>query len=157
MYLSYRAAQEKAVQQYDAAFHLLKVTYPLVRDPKLLMGVLHNLLSSLEHSMDAVLAYERQLQLIPAYRDDFQDKFNLFRLKCVRRNNLSMDAVNLMIELRSTVELHKKSPMEFERRNQLIICDKSYQYKSISVPELQKYLLTTKQFIDQLKVIIRFD
>ena len=34
---------EKAKFKYDVAFHLLKVTFPLVNDPRLLIGVIGNL------------------------------------------------------------------------------------------------------------------
>ena len=74
---NYILSKQKVFQQYDTAFHLLKVTFPLVKDQKLLMGVIHNLFTSLELCMDAILRYERELQLIPAFRDLLKMLFQL--------------------------------------------------------------------------------
>ncbi len=152
----YSAYKARAQQQYDAAFHLLKVTFPLVKDPKLLLGVVHNLFASMEASMDALLAYERQLHLIPAYQEDFQSKFNLFRYKCVRRNHIPVEIIVLMQELREILELHTKSPMEFQRGNNLVICDRNYLLKTISLRDLQNYLFQANQLLDLTDKIIRF-
>ena len=92
-------AKDKARQQYDAAFHLLNVTFPLVKDPKLLIGIVHNVFMSMEYSMDAILNYETQLRLVPQHSNVFQSKFNIFRLKSVRRNNIPGKIVNQMLEI----------------------------------------------------------
>ncbi len=152
----YLAAKAKAKQQYDAAFHLLKVTFPLVKDPKLLLGVVHNLFASMEATMDAILAYERQLRYIPSYQEDFQSRFNLFRLRCLKRNNIPTEYPMLMQELQEILALHKKSPMEFQRGNSLVICDRNYLLKTISLRELQQYVEQAKGFLDTTERIIRF-
>ena len=153
----YLLSQEKARQQYNAAFHLLNVTFPLVKDPKLLMGVLHNVFSSMEANMDAILSYERELQLVPHYRPYFQNKYNAFRSKSVPRNKIPLEMVNLMGELKEVLDLHQKSPMEFRRGNKLIICSSNYHLiKTISIKELTYYIQQTKQFIDLTTQIIRF-
>lgn len=152
---NYHSAREKARQQYDAAFHLLNVTFPLAKDPQLLMGVVNNLLSSLEHSLTAILAYERQLRLVPPYFDNFQSKFNLFRLKSVQRNKISPDYVNLILDLKEILELHKRSPLEFQRGNRFVICTKDFQLKAISIKDLQEYLTKTKEFLALSEKIIK--
>lgn len=151
----YPLAKEKARQQYDAAFHLLNVTYPLVQDQKMLIGIVHNLFSSLESSMDAILAYERQLRLIPAYPENFQSKFNLFRLKSVRRNQIPPQFVNLLKELNEMIRLHKESPMEFQRGSKFVICNGSYRMKSITVADLKSHLNLTKEFLELTEKITR--
>lgn len=152
---NYFVLKEKALQQYEAAFHLLHVTFPLVKDPKLLMGVVHNIFSSLEYSMGAILDYERQLHLVPHYFDNFQSKINLFRLRSVRRNNIPMETVNLMLELRDILELHKISPMEFQRGNRLVICNKDYLLKTLSIKELHAHLAKAREFLGQTDNILK--
>ena len=145
---NYQMAREKAQQQYDSAFHLLKVTYPLARDEKLLLGVLFNLFSSLESSMTSILAYERQLHLVPAYLDNFQSKFNLFRYKSLQRNKIPEEYALLMTELQEMIELQKKCPVEFQRGNRLVMCTKDYEMKTLSLKEIQDYLGKTKDFLE---------
>jgi len=141
-------SKEKAIQQYDAAFHLLNVTFPLVRDPKLLIGVINNIFSSLEYSMDTILEHERQLKLVPPYPENFQSKLNIFRYRSMKRNNVPNPIVNLMMELRELLDLHKRSPMEFQRGNRFVICSKDYRLKVISIKEIREYLNQNKEFLD---------
>lgn len=152
---NYLSLKEKASQQYEVAFHLLHVTFPLVKDPKLLLGIVHNIFSSLEYSMSAILEYEKQLQLVPNYLDNFQSKLNLFRLKSMRRNNVPMETVNLMLELRDLLELHKRSPMEFQRGNRLVICSRDYRLRTLSIRDLQAHLGKAKELLDQTEKILK--
>ena len=146
-------AREKAIQQYESARHLLQITFPLVKDPKLLLGVVHNVSASLEYSMNAILAYERILRLVPIYGSTFQSKFNVFRLKSIRRNNIPQETIQLITELRKILDLHKKSPIEFQRGNRFVICNKDYQLKVISIKEIQKYLEQTKEMLQIMQKI----
>ena len=143
----YRSSRTKAVQMYDAAFHLLKVTFPMVKDPKLLIGVVSNISTSMEHSMDTILAFERQLKLVPIYGNTFQNKFNLFRSKSVRRNNVPMPVILAMMEMREMLEAHKKSPIEFQRGNRFVICNQDYQMNFVSLGKIQEYLELNKQML----------
>lgn len=153
----YITVQDKALQQYDAASHLLNVTFPLVKDPKLLLGVMHNIFNALELSMNAILVYERELQLLPPYQPYFQSRYNLFRYKSVPRNKIPAEIVNLIGELKEILDLQQKSPMEFQRGNKLVICSSNYHLlKSISLKELKVYLQQTRQFLDLTRQIIRF-
>ena len=147
-------AKDNATQKYEGARHLLNVTFPMIKDPKLLLGVINNLSASLESSMDAILAYERLLRLVPIYSDTFKSKFNLFRMKSVRRNNISPAAIHLISELRFILDLHKKSPMAFQRGNRFVICNKDYQLKVISIKDIQQYLYTTKNMLDLMQQIV---
>jgi len=147
-------AKDNATQKYEGARHLLNVTFPMIKDPKLLLGVVHNLSASLESSMDAILAYERLLRLVPIYSNTYESKFNLFRMRSVRRNNVPPAAVHLMSELRFILDLHKKSPMEFQRGNRFVICNKDYQLKVISIKDIQQYLYTTKNMLDLMNLLV---
>ncbi len=149
-------ARERAHQQYNAASHLLKVTMPLVKDPKLFLGILHNLFNALEASMDAILAYDQELQLIPPFADNFAAKFNVFQQKSIRRYNLPSEYPALMLDLKETLELHKKSPMEFQRGSRLVICQQDYQVRAISAQDVNLYLAKTGRFLALMEEIIRF-
>ncbi len=153
---SYLSAKEKAYQQYDTAFHLLTVTFPLVKDQKLLLGIVHNLFSSVEAAMTAILQYERDLRLVSGFNEvDFQSKFNTFRDKSVRRNKISGSTASLIQELKEIVDLHHKSPMVFQRGARVVICDKRYELKSLTMRDIAQYLNQTKGFLDQMEQIIR--
>jgi len=153
---SYLSSKEKAYQQYNTASHLLNVTFPLMKDHKLLLGIVHNLFNSLDAAMTAILQYERDLHLVSGFNEaDFQSKFNTFRSKSVRRNQISSSIVSLIQELKEIVELHQKSPMVFQRGASVVICDKQYELKSITARDAAHYVNQTKEFLDVMEKVMR--
>ncbi|MDO9580302.1 MAG: hypothetical protein Q7J06_07010 [Bacteroidales bacterium] len=126
----------------------------MVKDPRLLLGVVDNMLASMEQSMSAILTYERMLRIVPVYNNTFESKFNTFRLRSLRRNNISHEIVNTMMELRNILIEHKKSPMEFQRGNRIVICDKDYRLSIVSIKDLHRHLEKTKELMDNMQTII---
>tara|TARA_Y100000310_G_C20662499_1_gene805551 strand:- start:1410 stop:1898 length:489 start_codon:yes stop_codon:yes gene_type:complete len=150
-------SKRKANQKYDAAFFLMHTTYPVVKDPKLLIGIIHNLTETIESAIDSALSYERLLRLIPPYPDNPQFKFNLFREKTMRRNKIPPIYATLLMDLKELIELQKKCPVEFQRGNRYILCNKNYQIKSISLKSIKGYLQQTKEFLDIIDKITRLN
>ena len=146
-------SKRKANQQFDNAFFLMNTTYPVVKDPKLLIGVIHNLTESFEYAKDSILAYERLLRLIPPYPDNPKFKFNLFRDKTMRRNKIPLKYATLLLDLKEFIELQKKCPVEFQRGNRYVLCNKNYQIKSVSLKEIKEYLHQTKEFLEIINKI----
>ena len=57
----YLISKENALKQYAAADHLLRVTFPLVKDKALFLAIIHHLLSSLENAVEAMILYDAHL------------------------------------------------------------------------------------------------
>ena len=63
----FQIERELAKQKIKVADHIISVTYPLVKDPKLLLGVLENIHSALMHCISAILEYDRLFKRIPPF------------------------------------------------------------------------------------------
>jgi len=146
--MDYSSCLEKAEQQYLIAEHLLKITYPLVQDPKLLLGIADNLLKSLESILDAWLTYEKQQRLISDYPLQLLPKLAFFRLKLTHRNNINPDYLQLLGKLQELLDWHQSSSVEFQRNKKLVICNQGYRLKVISASDFPHYLTETKAFLD---------
>jgi hypothetical protein len=150
----YKESRTKAVQQYDVAWHLLNVTLPLTNDPHLLIGIINNIFNSFKLAIDALIAYEQQLKAVPSCNDDFESKFNLFRLKVLHRHNISPEYPRLILELREILNLKKTCQTEFQRGNLLVLANKEFQMKTVDLPSIKKYLDQNKQFLGTVNQII---
>lgn len=139
---------EQANFKYNAARHLLQVTYPLVKDPKLLLGVVSNLFQAYDLALTQLLQRERELLRIPPYTDQFQSKLNVYRHRIAKLHHLPDTHAQLISTLNHILTLHKESLIEFQRGDKFIICDDNYHIKAISAGDLKKYLTTTQQFLD---------
>lgn len=151
----YQEALQKAKLQYDAAFHLLHVTYPLLKEPKLLIVILSNIHTSIEFCLDAILSYERQLQLVPHYLNNFQSKFNVFRYKSVRRNKIDNSLIETIETVQQLLQLHQRSLIEFRKDDRLLICDKEFAVQQVTIPNIRHYLEASKTILREAERITR--
>ena len=144
----FQELQENAKKNYRIADHMLNVTYPLLKDTKLLLGVTENLFLALMNSMSSLLHYERIFKLVPHFQDNFESKFHIFCSRCTRRHNLDQDYPKLIQEMKEIILLHKKSPVTFRRKDRFIICTSKYQVKAITSHQLRNNLKKTKEFLN---------
>ena len=152
---TYQESFQKSEQQLISAKYLLDVTYRTIQDPKLLIGVITNLVSSLEHALTALLTYEYSLLLIPTYENKFENKFTLFHSKSAKRNHIPQKYLELIKKLHYLTNLHKTSPVEFQRGNKLVLCDKDYQLEPLTLELAQEYIQQTNQFLTIIAKIIK--
>lgn len=148
----YFEQRELALKALKAADHILTQTYPLVRDPKLLLAVLDNVFLSAEHTMSAMLYYDRMFKKIPPFHESFESKFNVFKMRCAPHNNLNRHA-SLVMELRELMNRHKQSPVEFSRKDAFIICDDDYRIRTITLSDLKSQIARTKAFFSDVDKI----
>ncbi len=141
------AARDEARKRLTAADHILTQTYPLLRDPKLLLAVLQHLHEALESGMLALLGHEAGAKRIPTVPEDRAARLSLFRQHVVPRYGVPNDFLRLMGEVRETLEEHRKSPVEFVRKGEFVICDEGYRVRTLTVEQLKRHLVRAKAFL----------
>ena len=136
----FQILRDKATQKIRVADHMLFMTYPLVKDPKLLLSIIENIFASLDFGMSALLQHERLFKRIPPYHDTFPTRFEIFKDKMIPRYKISPNHAKLIIDVRSIISQHKKSPVEFARKDKFVICSPSYSLKTIDINLVKKYI-----------------
>lgn len=149
-----KETRDKALRNIKIADHMLTQTYPSVKDPKLLLSVLENIFLSLTNAMAAILHYERMYKRIPAFDENFDSKFNTLKLKVAHRYKINKDYLNLISTIKNTIVAHKKSPVEFSRKDVFVICSDSYDMKTVSANEIKKYIDGAKGFVREMQNIV---
>ena len=127
-------AKDKAIQQHGVADYLLKTTYPAIKDPKLLVTILHNLHSSIDSAMDAIIGKE-----LPSFR---QKILHLQEKK---------HKTKFIQEVHELIELHNKSPIEFSRNGKYVICTENYRLEPITIDSIYELLEQTKELLNLIK------
>ncbi|MFH1682187.1 MAG: hypothetical protein ABIA37_00160 [Candidatus Woesearchaeota archaeon] len=151
----FQLLKEEALKNYRMADHMLNVTYPLVHDTKLLLGVADNLFLALTHTLGSILHYEFNFKRVPSFEDNFDSKLRVFRQDCLHRYKIRKEYIDLMKEMKEIILLHKTSPVEFRRKDRFVICTDKYQIKAITVNQLKSYLLKTKEFMSIAEMITK--
>lgn len=144
-----------AKKKLQIADHMLTQTYPLVRDPRLLVTILENIFLALTNSMGSILYYERLFKRIPPFQDNFNSKFNMFRQKCTEKYKIDKVYLYLIEDVKNILYQHKKSPVEFSRKDSFVICSEDYKMKVVTVDEIRGYLNKTKLFIQGAYAILK--
>ncbi|MBR9693204.1 hypothetical protein GOV07_04745 [Candidatus Woesearchaeota archaeon] len=144
---SFIAASDVARKKTRVADHILTQTYPLVKDPKLLIAVLQNLYDAVGMGIEALLEYEASRDRLPTLPETFDARLVLFRQHLVPRYDMPAEFLRFVGELRETINEHRKSPVEFIRRGEFVICDEGYRIRTLNTEQLKRYLLKTKAFI----------
>lgn len=150
----FQIARELALKYLKAADHMLTQTYPLVKDPKLLIAVLSNIFASAENIMDTLLYHDRLFKKIPPFHENFESKFYIFKMKCAPQNKLN-EYVMLIQETKELIERHKESNVEFSRKDAFIICDDNYRVKAITASDLRSYISKAKRFFSDVDKIVK--
>jgi len=153
----FQIARDEAIKKLKVADHMLTITYQLVQDPKLLLAVLKNIFSSMEMAMSSVLYYERLFKRIPPFQDSFESKLSMFKTRIQPKYKISDDYIKVIQDLREVIVEHKRSPVEFARKDKFVICSDNYKMKTISIPEIKKYVSMAKIFIQNTTFIVSKD
>lgn len=151
----YQEVRDRAVKNIKIADHMLTQTYPIVNDPRLLLTVLENVFLSLTNAMGALLHFERLHKRIPPFNDNFDSKFNMFKMRMVEKHKINKENVKFIGDVKSMIVSHKKSPMEFSRKGVFVMCSGDYNMKTLTPNDMRAYITKAKSFVGDITSIIK--
>lgn len=151
---AYQRLLAEAKKKLALADHMLFVTHPLLKDPKLLLAVMENLFLAQTHTMGSLLYYERIFKRVQPFFDTFESKYRIFSEKCAVRYNLDPDYLDFLRSIKDVLVAHKRSPIEFSRKDQFVICSDDYELKVLNVSEIKGFVAKTKQFYADIHSLI---
>jgi len=146
----HQVAKLRAERHIKIADHMLTQTYPLLKDPKLLLAVMENIFMAMRYSMEALLYYDRFYKRIPQFQENFESKFNMFRARLLQRYSIAPEQVTTMQNVRELIMEHKKSPVEFTRGDRFVICTDSFHMKTIDVEQIKRFISTARSFYSKV-------
>jgi len=150
----FEAAREKAKKNIQIADHMLSVTYPLIKDTKLLLAIIENIFLAMTNAMTSVLYHERMYKRIPPFQNSFESKFNIFKERLVHKYEIDKSLVADIREIKNIILEHKKSPIEFKRKDRFVICSSTYKLRTLGIADIKNYLARAKIFIQAMDNIL---
>ncbi|MFA5887788.1 MAG: hypothetical protein WC852_03700 [Candidatus Nanoarchaeia archaeon] len=144
----------EANTELKKADHLAYVTYPMIRESKLLYAIAEVLYNSLYKGVEAVLAYERLYKRIPLVPGTFETEIELFK-DVSTRYGFSRSIVLLLLDLRRLVKAKKESPVEFVRKDKFVICDDDYNMSVLDINKIKAYVMDSKEFMEKLNHVMK--
>jgi hypothetical protein len=138
----------------EIAEQVVMQTFPMTKDPKLLMNASDNLFLSMTYGMGALLHFEAKNKRMDAFEDKFEDKTNAFEKQCVPRYGIKLEYITVMRRLKGIIVEHHKSAMVFSKNDQLVICGEDYKIRKLGYGEIKRYLYYAGSFHTAMSQII---
>jgi len=145
---------DKAAITLRTADHLLYMTYPLIKEKRLLLKVLDEIYLTVLNIINAILKYEYLYKRIQLYQDA-RANFQTFRNKCSSKYSITPEQVEKILELFNLTEKHKKSPFEFVRNDKIVIMTNALKTDTVTVEKMKDYILLSKDLLRKAETIIR--
>ncbi|MFH1511617.1 MAG: hypothetical protein ABIF10_08055 [Candidatus Woesearchaeota archaeon] len=152
----FQEARDKAKRNLQIADHMAYMTYSLVKDPRLLVVVMENLFLALTNAMSSVLHYERFFKRLEPFPENFEAKFTIFQ-NCAIKYSIDKSYLSMIRDIKEFIYEHKRSPMEFTRKDRYVICTDNYKMKAISLDKIKRYILLTRNFLQITNSIVGKD
>lgn len=147
---SYVATANKA---FKIADHLVYVTFPVVRDNKLMATALEQLFVALQNGMSALLYHDAAYKRISAFPTAFERQLQIFKQSTCQRYHIGEDVCLLIRDIAGLIKNRRESPIEFSRRERYIIASETYKLTTLTVDKLKRYIIGTKEFLDKVNQI----
>jgi len=149
-FLEYISEAERKIKIAD---HFIYMTFPIVRDNKLLLKILSELNSAILNCISAILQYEYIYKRISLTKDA-KSNFQIFIQKCSPRYDITEEEIKQITNLINLAEKHKRSPFEFVRGNKVVILSDNLQQETLTIEKIKKFLETSKILLKKTKQTI---
>jgi len=141
----------KASQLLHRADHMLYMTYPLVKDKRLLLKIIEYLGESMVSMINSILQYDYLYKRIELYKNA-RENFETFRQSCAPRYGITSEEINKITELLRIMQRHRESQMEFMKKDQLVIMsNNSARTEVITVEKIKEFLIIAKNVLGKVE------
>ncbi len=145
---------DKASSILKTADHMLYMTYPLVKEKRLLLKILNETYFATLKIINAILQYEYLNKRIQLFKDA-KTNFTVFKQRCSQRYNISEEQIKTIEEIFNLTEKHKNSPFEFVRQDKIVIMSNALHTDTITIDKIKSYILISKDLLRKADTIIR--
>ena len=148
-FLEHLQEAERTIRSVD---HMIYITFPLVKDKRLLFKILTEIKSAIVNCINAILQYEYINERVTLYKSA-KENFETFINRCTVRYKITKEEIASILELFDIIEKYKDSPIEFLRNEKIIIVSENMKTKVITMEKIKFFLLLTKNLIKKTKGI----
>lgn len=141
---------KKAAYQLQLAEHLLEVTYPMIKDPKMLLSVLSNLEQTHNHLFESVLPSN----LVTA-ETNFISKLNSFEQLLAPHIVLDDGIIKTIKSVNDLKIKHKESGVVFGTKDSYVICDENYHLDQLDALSIGEQLRNTKKLTKKIFNLVK--
>jgi hypothetical protein len=141
---------EEANKIIKAVDHMTYVTYPLIKDKKIMLKSLAEISIAVSKMIISILHYEYFHKRIELNKNP-KENFRTFEEKCAKNYDITSTDINKITELLDLSEKHKKSTMEFVRSDKVIIITNNMQSHILTIEKIKEFVILAKVIFRNIK------
>lgn len=146
-FLEYLQIAEDKIQTVD---HMIYVTFPLIKDKRLLLKILSEMNFIILNTINSILQYEYLYKRVDLTRDA-KENLGIFIQQCAPRYQITEQEIKLILELIDLADKHKKSPFEFIKEEKVVILSENLKPTTITLDKAKEFLLTNKSILKKTR------
>lgn len=134
----------KANKTLYKADHMLYVSFPLIKDKKMLLKIIFEIKNAVICYINLILKYEHLNNKIILSKDP-EINYRLFKEKSSQRYELDNHDLHLIDELFDIYKSHKESPFEFLKNDKLVILSENMERRIVSFEKVKEFMNLAKK------------
>jgi hypothetical protein len=150
-FAEYLEEARKTIQILD---HMVYITFPLIKDKRLLLKILLDVKIAISKCINSILQYEYIYKKINLCQNP-KTNFRTFTEQCAKKYNITKEEILLIKELFNLVEKHNQSPFEFVRNDKIIILSENLKQNTLTIEKIKEFLILAKNVLNKAEKIIR--
>ena len=139
---------KNARKKIDFADHMTYITFPIIKENRLLIKILLEIHKALSLFISGILQYENYYKRIRLYKEH-DNNFKTF-IRISAKYDISEQEISKIKEIFLIVKKHKSSAFEFTKSGKFIIMLNS-QTISVSLEKIKEYLNSSKNIIKKVE------
>jgi hypothetical protein len=142
---------QKTIQVID---HMIYVTYPLIKDKKILTKLLTETKKVITNCINSILQYEYLYKRITLYHNP-KTNFKIFTEQCAQRYKITKEEIAFILKLFELIEKHKQSTMEFLKNEKVVILSENLKTETITIEKIKEFFNLSKSIMEKTLVMIK--
>jgi hypothetical protein len=132
------------------ADHMTYVTFPLINENRLLLKILDEIYKGILNATTAAITYECLKIKIKISEDSTQNIENFLK-EFSTEYSLNSDELRKIIEIIEFHKKHKLSPMEFVKKEKVVIMSKDSRIDTLNIEKTKEYLSVSKSLYKKIE------
>ncbi|MFA5953060.1 MAG: hypothetical protein WC812_00545 [Candidatus Pacearchaeota archaeon] len=120
------------------------------KNKRMALLILEEIEKALKKILNSILLYEYESKLIQLYKDPILN-LKTFENKSAKNFSITISEINTIKEILTLSKEHKESPIEFMKKQDIIILSKNQEIYKMSIEKLSYFLTVLKSLIKKAK------
>jgi hypothetical protein len=143
---------KQARESFSTADHLAYVSFPMIREPKMLYVIAEALHKTAMQVITALLYYEKMYKRIMTIPQEEGARIQMLE-KLAPKYKLSNGVVDAVKDLSEIMQKYKESPMTFSRGDKFVMSTDVFNLKMLDANLLKNHVLSVRTLLERVEAI----